>query len=290
VANSNDCNDTDPNLRGWFVFWRDNDGDGFGGSLSKQMEVCAFDASTPPNGYSTNNSDCDDGNNKIHPGAPEICNGIDDNCNGVVDEQACTCQNATTLSTTNITCTSATLNWVAYINPAQWELEYKSTSNGSKWISVPVPNASARSVNITGLKPNQNYQWHIRAKCGKTWTPFSSLVLFKTLTTCATSADLTRSTGGAKPEGEIKKIAENMKVGASPNPSNTNFRIVVNSNDLKETVKLTVTDMLGRVIETRTINAGQTIMLGEKYRSGTYLVRIMQGKESKQLKLIKLPD
>ena len=81
-----------------------------------------------------------------------------------------------------------------------------------------------------------------------------------------------------------------MKVAASPNPSNTNFRIVVSSNELKETVKLIVTDMLGRVIETRTTNAGQIIMLGEKYRSGTYLVSIIQGKESKQLKLIKLPD
>jgi hypothetical protein len=48
--------------------------------------------------------------------------------------------------------------------------------------------------------------------------------------------------------------------------------------------------MLGRVIESRTTNAGQIITIGEKYRSGTYLVSIIQGKESRQLKLIKLPD
>ena len=99
----------------------------------------------------------------------------------------------------------------------------------------------------------------------------------------------------AKP-GEVDKAtetipaSEDLKVIAMPNPSNTNFRITVNSNDLKEPVKLFITDMLGRVIETRITNAGQTITIGDKYISGTYAVRIMQGHKIKQLTLIKLSD
>ncbi|MFT5680117.1 MAG: hypothetical protein ACI8RZ_001022 [Myxococcota bacterium] len=30
--------------------------------------------------------DCDDGNASIHPGQPEVCDGVDDNCNGQIDE------------------------------------------------------------------------------------------------------------------------------------------------------------------------------------------------------------
>jgi hypothetical protein len=36
-------------------------------------------------------SDCDDCNAAVHPGAPEVCNGIDDNCNGQIDEGTLSC-------------------------------------------------------------------------------------------------------------------------------------------------------------------------------------------------------
>lgn len=75
----NDCNgQVDDGLQS--NYYLDADGDGYG----KTSDVIA--SCTPITGRVTQSGDCDDNDNTVYPGAPEICDGKDNNCNGQVDE------------------------------------------------------------------------------------------------------------------------------------------------------------------------------------------------------------
>jgi hypothetical protein len=59
-------------------YFRDADSDTYGNTLDFKLTAC-----TPPTGYVTDDTDCNDANASIKPGATEIVgNGVDENCNG----------------------------------------------------------------------------------------------------------------------------------------------------------------------------------------------------------------
>ena len=90
--------------------------------------------------------------------------------------------------------------------------------------------------------------------------------------------------------GSKEIIIESLQVNAYPNPSSNSFNIQIRNDYGKEKVLIQVVDMYGRIIETRNINANSLIRVGDRYGAGTYFVKILQGKEYKQIKLIKLSE
>ena len=80
-----------------------------------------------------------------------------------------------------------------------------------------------------------------------------------------------------------KVIPEVFKVVAYPNPSSEGFTIK-SSNEKSFGVQ--VYDMAGRLIEKLQIKSGPT-QLGANYPSGTYILKVSQGKNLKSLQLIK---
>lgn len=62
------------------LVYKDDDGDGHGDPLVT-LEACS-----PPAGYVTNQTDCNDTDATVNPTMDEICNGVDDNCDGQTDE------------------------------------------------------------------------------------------------------------------------------------------------------------------------------------------------------------
>ena len=76
----NDCDGIDDAGEGCLTWYRDADNDGYGTTDD------TTEAMTQPAGYVADNTDCDDGNANIHPGATEICDGQDNNCDNDTDE------------------------------------------------------------------------------------------------------------------------------------------------------------------------------------------------------------
>jgi len=74
-----DCSGTADDGLATETYYADADGDSYGAGAG--VESCE-----PVVGMVTDNTDCDDKDTTVNPGATEICNGVDDNCNHHIDE------------------------------------------------------------------------------------------------------------------------------------------------------------------------------------------------------------
>ena len=75
-----DCNDLDPNITmGAQIWYMDADQDGYGDDSNSTMSC------VQPPSMVADNTDCDDNNNAIYPGAAGSGSGVDNDCNGVIE-------------------------------------------------------------------------------------------------------------------------------------------------------------------------------------------------------------
>lgn len=119
------------------TYYVDADGDGYGDAGSFILSTDF----TAPSGYANNNTDCNDGNGMINPGATEICNTIDDNCDGEIDNGVI--NNTVTASGPTTFCAglSVTLNAVTGYTSYQWK------KNGA---NIPGANTAAYVASLPG--------------------------------------------------------------------------------------------------------------------------------------------
>ena len=144
-----------PGLSDSATFYRDADSDGYGNpGVSITAPACE-----PPAGYVLDNTDCNDANPSINPGAPEICgNRIDDNCNGTVDEGCMVITNVT-----NINSSQATIHWKAVPNASAFRLRsYPAGTTHYKYYGYETPVTDTFKT-ITNLFPVTQYNVQVMA-------------------------------------------------------------------------------------------------------------------------------
>jgi hypothetical protein len=87
---------------------------------------------------------------------------------------------------------------------------------------------------------------------------------------------------------DVVKAPVAFDVTVSPNPSATDFRLNVQSNS-NEPISILVKDAVGRVIATYTKgNKNSPSVIGSSFKKGSYYAEIIQGKNRKTVKLIKI--
>ena len=78
----NDCNAIVDDGVTYVIYYADGDADGYGDESDTGDSLCE----DPVDGRVTDNTDCNDGDADINPGATEVFDGVDNNCDGNVDE------------------------------------------------------------------------------------------------------------------------------------------------------------------------------------------------------------
>ena len=92
----------------------------------------------------------------------------------------------------------------------------------------------------------------------------------------------------AKTKADAKtELIKGLNVNATPNPSTMQFTLNTRSNST-DILIITVTDVMGRVVEKRSnVAANTSLQFGSKYQPGIYFVEVQQGSERKIIKLVK---
>ena len=148
------------------TFYADADSDGFGDS-AVTAEACAA-----PSGHVSDDTDCDDADGDINPGAAEVCNGLDDDCDTTVDSAAaCPCNLERNAGHTYLFCetvstwTAAESACEAYDNyqlavvtdatEQAWIWSTSSSHDASRWWWLGLHNQSATAAE----EPAGAFEW-----------------------------------------------------------------------------------------------------------------------------------
>ena len=128
---------------------------------------------------------------------------------------------------------------------------------------------------ITNYAPNTTYSVRVRVFTAGSWSPYGDA--------CEIVSP------GAAREGDAKAVDSSLfSVVAYPNPYDYQFSFRMESSS-DAPVHVKVYDMIGKLIETREINAADmpVVSLGERYPSGVYNVVVTQEDNVKTIRMIK---
>jgi hypothetical protein len=274
---------------------------------------CNHDASVGVTGDVTDEDDnCDNTLNATYSDieVPGSCIGevfitrtwsLSDDCNNTTThQQLITVKDTTRPNITNISPDPATL-WPPNHKMRNVTINYTAVDNCS-----PVTN----SLSVTSNEPVNgggdgntapdwvvinDHQVQLRAErsgmgTGRIYTiKITSVDDCGNIATAYTTVTVAHDQGKGVESGNWDLVA-GLTATLYPNPTRNHFTLLVTSDNEKDPISMQVVDILGKVKEVRNIVADKNITIGENLPAGAYVLRIRQGTNFKEIKMIKLSE
>ncbi len=180
-------------------------------------------------------------------------------------------------TTTNITGTTATLNWAAVGCAAGYKIQYR-VKGTTAWTTQNTT-GNITSLALSGLSINTTYQWRMATKCKNgTTTSFSAYSPNQQFKTAAAFAQNIQTANAA--------IANGIQLLIQPNPATSNAVMVING--IVKNATVTITDFVGKTVWKKDgVNTGQLVIPIQNFAAGIYLVKLQNGNATSMVKLIK---
>jgi hypothetical protein len=164
------------------------------------------------------------------------------------------CSTPGNLSATNISSTSATLNWNAVTGAQEYTVKYYKVGT-KNWTFVA--NILTTAFTVTGLLPGTNYKWTVNATCSG-----GAISNFPNNSSFATSSNFIEGMGG--------------QINWYPNPAKESLSIDMNSWSNSEAGTAVIYALTGAKIKSFPVNPGHNIVSINDLASGLYLLHIMK--------------
>jgi hypothetical protein len=178
---------------------------------------------------------------------------------------------------TNITASSATVSWTSVGCASGYRIQYR-VKGTTAWITAATLTTNIATYNLTGLTANTTYQWRIATRCKNNGTfSFSVFTAAKQFTTAATLSF-----------ADINDIKTNtaLKVFVQPNPTSANTILTLHGN-IKD-ASISITDFVGKALwKQNDVNTAQVDLPIQHFAAGIYLVKVVNGNETRVVKLVK---